>query len=218
MKKWIYTLFSDQENVVAVLGWEVLFGGKSVAVGTGLSFGFVPVSEGEYEVELTHVHGHLQDMYVGSELNFILDWSDAGFGEPEGWEINWGDGNVELIEGNPQFVTHVYNIAGGYTPVARLIDQGEYSLPAVSELVQIIAPPELPATPEFTLVQDFATAGRMEVQIDSGLGYLQWPKFLISKDGGEYYDSGFGVWNGRWTCIVELGHSYQLNAEPGDGC
>ncbi len=206
-----YLDVGSYEVKVAVTQGEGVFEAEPVHVEVENVLGTASITA----VRSFKVHGHLQGMYVGSELNFILDWSDAGFGEPEGWEINWGDGNVELIEGNPQFVTHVYNIAGGYTPVARLIDQGEYSLPAVSELVQIIAPPELPATPEFTLVQDFATAGRMEVQIDSGLGYLQWPKFLISKDGGEYYDSGFGVWNGRWTCIVELGHSYQLKGSVG---
>ncbi len=51
--------------------------------------------------------------------------------------------------------------------------------------------------------------------LDTHGEYNRLARFMISKDGGEYYDSGFGVWNGRWTCIVELGHSYQLKGSVG---
>jgi hypothetical protein len=98
-------------------------------------------ANGRYELDPIHIDignvvgtalfsvvgGGSTHSYEGGEWSFELGWEDDGFTEPEGWEINWGDGEVEEIEGNPQFVTHVYMVAGTYTPSARLIDQGEFS-------------------------------------------------------------------------------------------
>ncbi|MBW1686544.1 MAG: DUF4347 domain-containing protein [Deltaproteobacteria bacterium] len=48
----------------------------------------------------------------GSTYTLNLGASDPGNDSISSWTINWGDGSIETIAGNPGSVTHTYSVAG----------------------------------------------------------------------------------------------------------
>jgi len=60
-------------------------------------------------------------------LPFILDLDGSNFGNASitGWTINWGDGTIDNIVGNPSTATHTYTEVGfTYNITASLTDEG----------------------------------------------------------------------------------------------
>jgi hypothetical protein len=60
----------------------------------------------------------------GSTYTLGLSASDPGQDTISSWAINWGDGNLQLVSGNPSSVTHVYaNGPSDYTISATAADE-----------------------------------------------------------------------------------------------
>ena len=51
---------------------------------------------------------------IGSPYTLHLSASDPGNESIRHWTINWGDGNIQTVPGNPNQVTHYYAVAGTY--------------------------------------------------------------------------------------------------------
>lgn len=61
---------------------------------------------------------------VGLPYTLNLSASDPGDDTITSWVINWGDGAIETVAGNPSSVTHIYNAAGfTYNILASAIDE-----------------------------------------------------------------------------------------------
>ena len=62
----------------------------------------------------------------GSEYTLELSLSDPGEDTITEWEIDWGDGDIETVSGNPSSVTHTYvNGLNMYTISATAIDEDD---------------------------------------------------------------------------------------------
>ncbi|WP_145378242.1 PKD domain-containing protein [Symmachiella dynata] len=75
------------------------------------------------------------DSSIGEGENYTLDLSstDPGADTITGWTINWGDGTIQTINGDPSSATHVYNGGGQYTISATASDEdGSYQSNAVA--------------------------------------------------------------------------------------
>ncbi|WP_146512309.1 PKD domain-containing protein, partial [Thalassoglobus neptunius] len=78
----------------------------------------------------------------GALYTLNLSSSDPGQDTIAAWEINWGDGNVETISGNPSTVTHVFlDDSPGYTISATVTDEdGTHSSNSVVVAVSNVLP------------------------------------------------------------------------------
>lgn len=65
---------------------------------------------------------------TGGTYTLNLSVTDPGADVITGWTINWGDGSIETVAGNPTSITHVYNGAGRtYNVLAAASDEdGSY--------------------------------------------------------------------------------------------
>jgi hypothetical protein len=64
---------------------------------------------------------------TGTAYVLNLASSDPGLDTISQWQINWGDGVVDTIDGNPASVNHVYAV-GSYTITAEASDEdGQYA-------------------------------------------------------------------------------------------
>jgi Ca2+-binding RTX toxin-like protein len=67
----------------------------------------------------------------GSTYTLNLSSSDPGADTISSWTINWGDGNTQVVSGNPSSVTHVYadgNATSNFTITATATDEdGTYA-------------------------------------------------------------------------------------------
>jgi hypothetical protein len=59
----------------------------------------------------------------GDTYTLNLSASDPGTDTISHWDINWGDGNVEVVSGNPTSVRHTYADNGSYTISATATDE-----------------------------------------------------------------------------------------------
>ncbi len=65
---------------------------------------------------------------ANSPYTLYLSSSDPGDDTIDSWEIDWGDGNVETISGNPSSVQHYYENVGNYSISATATDEdGTYA-------------------------------------------------------------------------------------------
>jgi len=64
----------------------------------------------------------------GTRVGFALSSTDPGADPLTGWEVDWGDGNVESFDGATAFVSHVFALGGGtFTVTATAFDaDGSY--------------------------------------------------------------------------------------------
>ncbi|MGE5610594.1 MAG: PKD domain-containing protein [Bacillota bacterium] len=60
---------------------------------------------------------------VGRAYELSLGASDPGDDHIRSWTIDWGDGSVQTIEGNPSSVRHTYTAKGNYTITASVTDE-----------------------------------------------------------------------------------------------
>jgi PKD repeat protein len=78
----------------------------------------------------------------GSTYTLSLTSSDPGADVITGWQITWGDGNEEIVTGNPSAVTHAY-VEGpnSYTVSATATDEdGTYDANSVQVAVSNVIP------------------------------------------------------------------------------
>src|SRR5205823_11829922 len=67
----------------------------------------------------------------GSLYTLSLASSDVGQDTISSWRINWGDGSVQSVNGNPNSLTHTFADNGAYTITASATDEdGSYSATA----------------------------------------------------------------------------------------
>jgi uncharacterized delta-60 repeat protein len=81
----------------------------------------------------------------GSSYALSLSSTDPGVDTISSWTINWGDGNVETVSGNPSSASHVYadggNPSTAYTITATATDEdGTYSSNSLGVSVLNVAP------------------------------------------------------------------------------
>ncbi len=78
----------------------------------------------------------------GSPYALNLASSDPGQDTISGWSINWGDGNIETVTGNPLSATHIYaDGVNTYTISATATDEdGTYSANNLGVAVNNVAP------------------------------------------------------------------------------
>lgn len=127
--------------------WDVTKDGSAYASGSGAEFTFTPDDEATYVVELTATDDDggvgttsrtIQATNVAPTLTlsgaasideggtYTLDLasSDPGDDTIGQWTIDWGDGQVETISGNPSSVDHVYaDGPNSYTISATATDE-----------------------------------------------------------------------------------------------
>ncbi|MDO5566633.1 MAG: PKD domain-containing protein, partial [Planctomycetia bacterium] len=78
-----------------------------------------------------------------NEYVLQLNAADPGSDTITQWTINWGDGFIETVEGNPNSAVHTYTNTGTYTIAATATDEdGTYTANSFDLIVQ-----NVPATP-----------------------------------------------------------------------
>ena len=60
---------------------------------------------------------------TGEAYTLSLSATDPGPDTITGWEIDWGDGNVQAVAGNPASVQHTYLAAGAVVISATATDE-----------------------------------------------------------------------------------------------
>ena len=61
---------------------------------------------------------------AGATYTLSLSSNDPGTDKISQWMIQWGDGNTQIVAGNPSSVTHVYAVGGNtYTIIATATDE-----------------------------------------------------------------------------------------------
>ncbi|MFC1925721.1 choice-of-anchor C family protein, partial [Chloroflexota bacterium] len=78
----------------------------------------------------------------GSVYTLNLASSDPGTDTITSWKINWGDGNIQTVSGNPSSVTHIYpDGPAGYTISAQAMDEdGIFNSNSINVTVHNVAP------------------------------------------------------------------------------
>lgn len=77
----------------------------------------------------------------GSPFQLLLNNSDPGDDTIQSWTINWGDGEIETINSDPNSATHVYTNPGSYRVTATATDEdGTYTASALTVAVANVAP------------------------------------------------------------------------------
>jgi hypothetical protein len=162
--------------------WSVTKGGAAYASGTGTAFSFTPNDNASYAVTLnvtdkdggvgtttrtiavtnvapTVTIGGAAAVTRGATYTLAMSTSDAGTDTISGWTIDWGDGDVETVSGNPNSATHTYGANGDYTISASAQDEDGTYAAAAAQGVSVVDQADLVA-PTATLGPiSAATAG-----------------------------------------------------------
>jgi VCBS repeat-containing protein len=108
---------------------------------------------------------------AGSSYTLNLSASDPGADTISSWTINWGDGSIETIAGNPTSATHTYNAAGfTYNILASATDEdGTY---LQNELLVASGKNDrvLRYGPDAGFLQAFATSDGSDYPVDTIIG------------------------------------------------
>jgi hypothetical protein len=81
----------------------------------------------------------------GALYTLGLSADDPGRGTIDHWTINWGDGTVQTVAGNPSALTHTYQKPGSWTISATATDQ-EGTYPAGNTVPVLVTAPALAPT------------------------------------------------------------------------
>lgn len=69
----------------------------------------------------------------GSPYNLVLSVTDSGADTVSSWQIDWGDGTIDTVAGNPPTATHTYAATGTYAVSARVTNEdGTFNSNAIS--------------------------------------------------------------------------------------
>ena len=153
----------------------------------------------------------LGDATVEARTEYTLDLSslDPGDDTIEGWVIDWGDGTLQAVTGNPTSVTHTYDMEGTYAVIAHAFDE-DYDGPEVG----ITTPIEISArgdegVEEFDLLID-------DVVVASYTTTTDYQTFTYDADGpiaadqikieftNDHYDPGAGIDNNLQVDFISI--------------
>jgi len=145
----------------------------------------------------------------GSEYTLSLSASGPGSNTIINWTIDWGDGTIEEIEGNPDQASHVYDQEGAYI-IKTSVSDGEKTWSSSTVPVQVVdaGQPAFTSTPptDAGIGQDWQYKANA-VQPDGGrVSYA-----LVSGPQGMNIDSSTGIlsWTpgaeyvGQHTIVIE---------------
>jgi VCBS repeat-containing protein len=147
------TLTDPDAGDTHTLVWSVTASnGQTVPGGSGDAFTFTPANDGTYTVTLTVTDNHGSSanssavitatdvppvvtidgpasVMPGVAYTLNLSAVDLGADTIDHWTVNWGDGTIDTLAGNPQSAIHTYGlICANYTVSARATDQeGAYA-------------------------------------------------------------------------------------------
>jgi hypothetical protein len=77
----------------------------------------------------------------GSSYTLNMSATDPGSDAITNWTINWGDGNIQIVSGNPSSAAHIFADNGNYTIGATATDEdGTYSTNTVTVAVANVEP------------------------------------------------------------------------------
>jgi hypothetical protein len=149
--------------------WSVTKDEVPYASGTGTSLSFTPNDNANYIVTLTatdkdggigitsrsitvtnvaptlHLSGATQ-VKNGTPYILGLSSADAGTDTLSGWTVNWGDGQIQSIEGSPASASHTYTVDGDFMISATGTDEdGTFAAAnalvfGVSDVADVVAP------------------------------------------------------------------------------
>ncbi|MDB5323387.1 MAG: hypothetical protein JWN40_5018 [Phycisphaerales bacterium] len=149
--------------------WSVTKDEVPYASGTGTSLSFTPNDNANYIVTLTatdkdggvgitsrsitvtnvaptlHLSGATQ-VKNGTPYILGLTSADPGTDTLSGWTVNWGDGQIQSIEGNPASASHTYTVDGDFMIAATGTDEdGTFAAAnalvfGVSDVADVVAP------------------------------------------------------------------------------
>jgi hypothetical protein len=230
------------------LAWSVTKNGAAYASGTGATISFIPDDNANYVVTLTatdtdgavgtasksitvtnvapalHLTGSTM-VYRDAPYNLTFASADPGADTITAWIVNWGDGQVETINGNPQSASHVYTADGDFMISASAQDEdgafaaGNSLVFGVSDVADVTAPAaSLASTPTVTTGDtvstftvnytddtaiDPSTFGDGDVLVTGPNGFSQLAHFVSSTQGagaGSYVATyTFTAPGGTWT-------------------
>ena len=147
-------------------------------------------------------------VFVGSPYALTLSSSDPGSDTISSWTINWGDGNTQVVSGNPSSVTHTYSSAGTFVISATATDEdGTYSSNTRSVTASLDVPPAANAGGPYTVAEGGSVVLTGAGSAGVGLTYA-W-----DLDG----DGIFGESGAAATRGVETGVSPTFSAAGLDG-
>ena len=79
--------------------------------------------------------------YLGSTYTLALTSSDPGTDSISQWSVNWGDGNIQTVTGNPSSVTHIYTGSSRTVSITATAADEDGTYPANTVSVQILGVP-----------------------------------------------------------------------------
>jgi PKD repeat protein len=246
--------------------WTVTKDGSPFATGAAASFSFTPDDDGAYVVGLTvtdddggtgtanktiAVTNVAPTMLIsgpawasdGSQYSLQLSWQDPGDDTITQWTINWGDGQVETIDGNPSAASHTFTQAGPHTISASATDEDGTYYAAGSFEVLVSATPDTSAptamlgalsavaagstSQSFSVTYtddvfvDLTTLGGTNLRVTGPNGFDQLPTLVSSaaSDGGKVVTATYqftapgGTWNSADNGTYTLGLEAQQVAD-----
>lgn len=137
----------------------------------------------------------------GSQLTVNLD--SAGILGILSWTLDWGDGTVEIISGDPATASHVYADGLAAHAVSGSASDGVQSYTAIVQLSEAD-----------DLDQSFANGGKFTMGFAEGNGYDRAQDMLVQPDG-KIVVAGFGTQTGTGFGLARLDPDGTLDASFG---
>jgi hypothetical protein len=240
--------------------WAVTKDGAPYATGSGATLSFTPDDDASYVVSFTATDkdggsatatraiavnnvaptlaltGPTQ-VAPGTAYTLGLSSSDPGADTIDHWSIDWGDGTVDTLAGNPTSATHTYAADATYAVSASAQDEdGTFSAPARSVTVVTIVDNVAPtatfgsagATTAGAAAQTFtvfyaddgdlndASFGDGDVLVTGPNGFSQLARFVSLErdlhDSGRTVTYSFTPPGGAWSYTANGTYSLQLQA------
>ncbi len=155
----------------------------------------------------------------GSTYTLNLSSSDPGDDTITSWEINWGDGTIENVLGNPSSVTHVYaNGDANYTISATATDEdGTFTANTLDVFVQNVAPTITSVNLSDTTIPEGQSVTVSGTFTDPALG-VPTETFTVVIDWGNGATSVATVDNalGTYTATYTYADDHPLTGTPDD--
>lgn len=176
-------------------------------------------------------------VYTGSLYTLLLSATDPA-NSVTGWSINWGDGSVQSVSGNPASITHTYTVAATDVISATASDSSGSSYAAANTvMVAVQVPDVIPPTASASLPNvtapgtsaylfqivysdnvaiDASTLGNTNVVVTGPNGYAQDATLVsVSPSGSGAVETAtysIAAPNGAWTSSDGGSYTVSLNA------
>ena len=134
---------------------------------------------------------------AGAAYTLTLNETDPGDDTISKWVVNWGDGNVVTLTGNPASTAHIYGTAGTYTISATATDEdGTYN--AASKSLTVAAAPPAPPVANAGGPYTVAEGGTVALSGSKSTGTTLTYTWDLDGDG-VFGETGTGAKNGTET-------------------